>query len=852
MSHPRSFVANPKKWIRPFAVVTLLLLIACGKDGDHYAPMPDDATPRSTVVAGTVRTPGSGPVADAIVAMEPSVDGLAESVRRLCSRTEVAAEAQRRVTTTDARGRFTFDNVGTGTYAVQFIADNHLGAFRDITVPPPDAFVDTVYVDVDLTPTGTFSGVATLENAEDHQGSVVYVQGTSYVAVTDPTGNYAIADVPVGSYTVRAAHAGYLEDTENGTIASAGEIVPLTAMLLHIDSNIPPTATIASASPRIENVPVQFTASGSDADGTVVRYEWDFEDDGIFDYASASHANTSHTYASGDFTAKLRVTDDDGAIGLAAVQLSIVPNQAPTATISSAYPLEAGTPVWFEAEGRDPDGSIVLYEWDWENDGTYDYADSLSGDAAHTYAEGTYTARFRVTDDAGATDFDEIALTILPVTQVFMAITGSDANPGTRQAPVRSLSVAYARAQAGGLSEIVVGAGTYNEVPAFQPGIDVLGGYDVPTWTEGSWPSVFTVGIARATANNITTATLIRRIRIQTSDQPGAANSIALYVSGSDASLQFEMCVFIASDAGHGAGGVSGVPGQNGAAGVNGGPGSCDDNGIGGVGGLGGGSPGGCVGGAGGRGGSSGANSGYSGAAGTCSGGLGGTGGSGGDPGGNGTPGSPGAGGGNGSNGSPASPGGTVVAGEWVPGTSTAGTAGASGKGGGGGGGGGGQGCTFCNDGYGNGGGGGGGGGSGGSGGTGGGGGYGSFAVMAVNSSCAFVGCTFNSGPGGNGGYGGDGRTGGAGGGQGTGALVCTKEVGGGGDGGRGGDGGAGGGGAGGPGGPSYGIYHYASAISVTGSSYSIGNGGYGGLGGYSGLGVRASSGSNGLSGSTN
>jgi PKD repeat protein len=52
----------------------------------------------------------------------------------------------------------------------------------------------------------------------------------------------------------------------------------------------------------------------------------------------------------------------------------------------------------------DPDGTITLYEWDWEDDGTYDCNQSppCDGNAIHDYNDaGTYTVRLRVTDNEG-------------------------------------------------------------------------------------------------------------------------------------------------------------------------------------------------------------------------------------------------------------------------------------------------------------------------------------------------------------------------------------------------------------------------------------------------------------------
>src|SRR5205085_6796743 len=60
-------------------------------------------------------------------------------------------------------------------------------------------------------------------------------------------------------------------------------------------------------------------------DGTIARYEWDFTNDGTFDYSSPSTATTTHDYGTaGTYTAKLRVTDNDGAIGLAVATVNVV------------------------------------------------------------------------------------------------------------------------------------------------------------------------------------------------------------------------------------------------------------------------------------------------------------------------------------------------------------------------------------------------------------------------------------------------------------------------------------------------------------------------------------------------
>jgi Arc/MetJ family transcription regulator len=59
---------------------------------------------------------------------------------------------------------------------------------------------------------------------------------------------------------------------------------------------------------------VYFNGAGADADGSITRYEWDFDGDGIYDWNSETSGSTAHVCnTDGTFTAVLRVTDDDGA-----------------------------------------------------------------------------------------------------------------------------------------------------------------------------------------------------------------------------------------------------------------------------------------------------------------------------------------------------------------------------------------------------------------------------------------------------------------------------------------------------------------------------------------------------------
>jgi PKD repeat protein len=198
-------------------------------------------------------------------------------------------------------------------------------------------------------------------------------------------------------------------DTGNG----AAPIVDMGAYEIGgtTPANQPPVA-VPSASPLSGEapLPVQFNSTGSnDPDGFIVSYAWIFGDGGTNSTPAPSHVyNTS-----GNYTAYLTVTDDDGASNTDSVVISVlapVPNQDPVAVIS-AIPTSGTTPLDVSFDGSvsdDGDGTIMSYQWD--------FGDGNSGSGistTHTYiVAGNYTAWLTVTDDDGATASEAELITV--------------------------------------------------------------------------------------------------------------------------------------------------------------------------------------------------------------------------------------------------------------------------------------------------------------------------------------------------------------------------------------------------------------------------------------------------------
>jgi PKD repeat protein/glucose/arabinose dehydrogenase len=136
-------------------------------------------------------------------------------------------------------------------------------------------------------------------------------------------------------------------------------------------ANQPPTA-VATASPTTGNAPltVNFNGSGSsDPDPQdPITYAWDLDGDGAFDDSTATQPTYTYT-TTGSYTAKLRVTDSQGAFATASVTIT-VGNSPPTATINSpaaGTTWKVGDVINFSGSATDAqDGTLPASALSWQ------------------------------------------------------------------------------------------------------------------------------------------------------------------------------------------------------------------------------------------------------------------------------------------------------------------------------------------------------------------------------------------------------------------------------------------------------------------------------------------------------
>lgn len=304
--------------------LAIVPLTACGGGGDDgdgdLPPPPVNQVPTASFTASPLS--GTAPLLvsfDASASSDP--DG------------SIAAYAWTFGDGTTATGRTAAHTyAAAGTYAARLTVTDDDGATasgsQDIlvasgTTPPPG----------NQTPTAAFtasplSGAAPLpvsfdaSASSDSDGSIA-----AYVWIFGDGGT-ASGRTAAHTYAVAGTYRAQLTVTDNdGATASASRDISVTSGTTPPPANQAPTAAF-TASPLSGTAPllVSFDASGStDPDGSIATYAWNFGD-GV----SGTGRTASHTYAVvGTFTARLTVTDDDGATASASRDILVTSETTP-------------------------------------------------------------------------------------------------------------------------------------------------------------------------------------------------------------------------------------------------------------------------------------------------------------------------------------------------------------------------------------------------------------------------------------------------------------------------------------------------------------------------------------------
>jgi len=194
-------------------------------------------------------------------------------------------------------------------------------------------------------------------------------------------------------------------------------------------ANKPPYANAGGPYNSPEGSTIAFDASNSkDPDGTIVKYEWDWQNDDVYD-ATTTSAIYNYAY-SDNFSGqvKLRVIDNGGLTNTGVVSVT-VSNVNPVAQAGGPY---AGLPnenIQCQGAATDPGKNDVLnYQWDLDFDGIFEtmgqnvYAKFSTG--------GNYKIVLRVSDDDGGAGLDTATVQIASKPPVVSPIPSQSVNEG--------------------------------------------------------------------------------------------------------------------------------------------------------------------------------------------------------------------------------------------------------------------------------------------------------------------------------------------------------------------------------------------------------------------------------------
>ena len=234
------------------------------------------------------------------------------------------------------------------------------------------------------------------------------------------TGNDAINNVEM---VIGDPKAGTWEVRVSGTTVPQG---PQQYTLIVPISNLAPEAAAGGPYETPEGTDIILDGTGSsDPDGDPITYEWDFDNDGLFDDATGPTPTYDDVGDNKVVTIKLKVTDDSGAFDVDETTLTVT-NVAPTIdTLSADDPIDEGQIVTVDGIASDPgwlDDLSATIDWDDGNgvqnipggtqenvrpDATLEFSDSLLyGD------DGIFNTQVCVEDDDGGVDCNDLDITV--------------------------------------------------------------------------------------------------------------------------------------------------------------------------------------------------------------------------------------------------------------------------------------------------------------------------------------------------------------------------------------------------------------------------------------------------------
>jgi hypothetical protein len=220
---------------------------------------------------------------------------------------------------------FSITGLSDGNHYISFGVQDNDGGWSDydsttLVVYPnslPLAVIDSIY------PSPAEKGTTVFFNgtSSDSDGTVVaYLWESSIDGELSTEEDFTTTNLSIGNHTITFM----VQDNDGAWSASleGGGNVSIPGISLWIYAS--PVAIAGQDSTGTPGVPLQFSGAGTDEDGTIAKYEWDFDGDGVFEWSSTENGLNTYIYNNEDtYTATLRVTDNDGFTDTDTVEVTI-------------------------------------------------------------------------------------------------------------------------------------------------------------------------------------------------------------------------------------------------------------------------------------------------------------------------------------------------------------------------------------------------------------------------------------------------------------------------------------------------------------------------------------------------
>jgi hypothetical protein len=183
---------------------------------------------------------------------------------------------------------------------------------------------------------------------------------------------------------------------------------------VQIINQAPVVSTVRADTTVTINDLITFTGSGSDADGPLKTFGWDFDGNGVQDTTSPVSFSPSYRYPkAGIFKAIFRVTDDDAETAERIVNVTVLKDD-PVVNAGKDTTISIKDLVRLQGSATDKYGTIA--SWAWDIGGTGNFQVTYKGDTAVTAPSipvAAWRCVLRVTDDDGNMVFDTMLVNVL-------------------------------------------------------------------------------------------------------------------------------------------------------------------------------------------------------------------------------------------------------------------------------------------------------------------------------------------------------------------------------------------------------------------------------------------------------